>query len=131
MADQSIVCPKCRHEFPLSEGITRQIQENIRREFSAKSLKEREQIEAQAKREAEQTFQSELTDLRSQVDQTQKRLKEAQAAELDLRRKQRELQESKDALELEVTRRVDEAVEILRDEHAKKEALLEAGGCNS
>lgn len=126
MPDQTIVCPKCRHEFPLSEGITRQIQENIRREFAAKSLKEREQIEVQAKREAEQTFQSELTDLRSQVEETQKRLKEAQAAELDLRRKQRELQESKDALELEVTRRVDEAVETLRDEHAKKEALLEA-----
>ena len=32
-ADEEIVCPKCDHHFPLSEGITRQTIERYESEF--------------------------------------------------------------------------------------------------
>ena len=98
MADETIVCPKCKFQFPLSEAMTRQIEEGIRSQFDAQSKEEKGKIQAQAKREAEQTFQSEISELRSQFEQTQEKLKAAQAGELELRKKQRELEESKEAL---------------------------------
>lgn len=124
MPDQNIVCPKCGYGFPLSEAITRQIEENIRIELESKSKQERQIIEARVKQDAEEAFNAELTELRSQVEQSQKKLKETQASEIDLRKKQRELEESKEALELEVTRQVDKELEKVRKEQAKKEAAL-------
>jgi len=124
MADETIVCPKCKFQFPLSEAMTRQIEEGIRSQFDAQSKEEKGKIQAQAKREAEQTFQSEISELRSQFEQTQEKLKAAQAGELELRKKQRELEESKEALELEVTRQVDKELENIKKDQAKKEAAL-------
>ena len=124
MPDQTIVCPECGYEFPLSEAITHQIEENVRKEFDAKSKLEREKIETRARKAAEEASRLELTEIRSQFEEIQRKLKESQAIELELRKKERELEEGKAALELEVARRVDAEFEKINAEHAKRETVL-------
>src|SRR5439155_19763537 len=69
---------------------------------------ERQGLFADATRQAENRFGTQLKDLRAQVDQQRAKLKQAQDAELELRKKHRELEEAKASLELEVARRLDE-----------------------
>lgn len=42
MADQTIKCPKCGYNIPITEAFTRQIEEQLRRDFDAE-LKRRQQ----------------------------------------------------------------------------------------
>ena len=124
MSDQVIVCPHCKREIPLTEAISHQIRAQLRKEYdeeTEKKLKlEREKIKNEVRTEAEQKVEVEIKDLREQVEGQKKKIQEAQKAELDLRRKSRELEESKATLELELTRRLDEERQGILDEAAKK-----------
>src|SRR3990167_4221887 len=73
-----------------------------------KQVKERVKVEVErlkhdAKKEAETALSLELKDLKEQNTEKNKRLEEAQKAELELRKKTRELEEQKKSMELEVT----------------------------
>ena len=43
MADQVIICPHCNREIPLTEAISHQIREQLRKEFDTE-VKKKEQI---------------------------------------------------------------------------------------
>ena len=58
-------------------------------------------------RQAEEKVATDLKDLRLQLAEQQGRLKEAQAAELELRKKKRELEEAREDLKLELARQLD------------------------
>ncbi len=68
---------------------------------------ERKRLLADAARQAEDKLGTQLKDLQAQVGEQQTQLKQAQTAELELRKRQRELEEAKNNLELEVTRKLD------------------------
>lgn len=124
MSDPVIVCPHCKREIPLTEAISHQIRAQLRKEYDEetdKKLKlERERIENEVRRQTEQTVEVEVRDLREQVEEQKKKLVKAEAFELELRKKSRELEESKRAFELEMTRKLDEERQGIRDEAAKK-----------
>ena len=101
MTEQTIVCPKCGTEIPLSSALTQQIEERLRQGLEA-------EIRQQAREAAEQALTAEMTDLREQVAERSKLLEEARAQELDLRKRQRDLEDKARMLELETARRVDE-----------------------
>ncbi len=126
MRDENILCPQCGYEFPLSEALKHQLEESIRTEFEAKFKNEKARLEEQVRRATEAELSPTINDLQVQLESTRAKLSEAQAVELDLRKKQRELDESKAALELEVARRVDQELERLKDEQEIKELLLAA-----
>lgn len=145
MADQVIICPHCRKEIPLTEAISHQIREQLRKEFDSEVKKkeqelfqkeqalsekekaleedftqkikiEKSKLEEEAKQNAEQTVAVELKDLKAQVTEKEQRLQEAQNAELELRKQRRELEERQRILELEMTRKLDDEREKIKEE---------------
>lgn len=149
MPEQIIICPHCKREIPLTEAVSHQIRDELRKEFEAeakgreeelvqrekalsarekgieddiaKKLKiEREKIKEEERKKAEENITVELKDLRSEVEDKNKKLREAQELELDLRRQRRQLEESKEAFQIEMARKLDEEREKIREETSKK-----------
>jgi len=145
MADQVIICPHCHREIPLTEAISHQIREQLHKEFDsevkkkeqelfqkeqalsekekameedyAKRIKiEKSKLEEEAKKKAEQTIAVELNDLKAQVTEKDQKLLEAQKAELEFRKQRRELEERQRILELEMTRKLDDEREKIKEE---------------
>ncbi len=165
MQDQTIICPNCGKKIPLTETLTHQIKDNLRKEFEVKAnelelalakrekelTEETEKIEKtkqslekqvserlkaetdklkrEAKKEAIASLEVEFKDLREQNAEKEKKLEEARKAELEFRKKMRELEEQKKNIELEVARNIDKerekikqnALEIFTDEHRLKD----------
>lgn len=119
MAEQSIVCPHCKKKILLSKALTGQIEEKLRKDFEADATKREREIEdgynqklAAAKRQAEKKAKDslavELAALQQQVSEKDEKLEKARQQELDLRKRQRELEDKEKAMDLEVARKVDE-----------------------
>jgi len=126
----SITCPQCHAEIPLTEAISHQVGERLRLEFEAAACEteakhilalaekevelesilaqERAQIEATAVARAEENVNVRLGDLTAQVDEQAIRLAEAEGKELALLKEKRELQQQRETLDLEVARKLDE-----------------------
>ncbi len=114
------------------ERRAKSIQDEVARKLDA----ERNGLLSAATKRAEEKLALELKDLRDQLADQRAKLKAAQDAELDLRKKQRELEEAKGTLELEVARRLDaerakiaetarvQAVETERLKLADKEKII-------
>jgi hypothetical protein len=77
---------------------------------------ERQRLETELRSGVESEFRTQLADLSNAVGEKDRLLEEARKAELDLRKRQRELEEKAQAGELELKRRVDEERENLREE---------------
>ena len=86
---------------------------------------ERKKFVTEAARQAEKKLGTEINDLQSQLVDKNAKLKVAEAAELDLRKKHRELEEAKTRLELDVARRLDTEREKIRRDAAKSAAEVE------
>lgn len=89
-------------EFDMAKKIAEKELE-IRKQF-ATGMK---QIESKTKKKTEATFGLEINDLKEQIIEKDKKLKESQDVELNLRKRQRLLEEKERALELEVARKLD------------------------
>jgi len=59
MSEQTIRCPKCGHEIPLTEAFTHQIEERLREQFEADS-KRKEKEYAVALKAKEQELEAAL-----------------------------------------------------------------------
>src|SRR5262249_27825616 len=98
-----------------------QLEEKVRQRID----QERQALEERAFKHASQqvhaAFEVEIADLRAESFEKEKKLKEAQAAELQLRKEKRELEEQKQALALDVARRIDAERATIR-EAVQKEA---------
>jgi hypothetical protein len=44
MADQVIICPHCNREIPLTEAISHQIREQLRKEFDSEVKKKEQEL---------------------------------------------------------------------------------------
>lgn len=86
---------------------------------------ERAKLRDAALREAAAQSAVAMKDLQAQLESQQKRLAEAQGAELELRIKQRELAEAKDAMELNMARKLDEERQRISEEARMKAAEAE------
>jgi hypothetical protein len=86
---------------------------------------ERAKLRDAALREAAEQSALAMKDLQAQLESQQKRLAEAQGAELELRIKQRELAEAKDAMELNMARKLDEERQRISEEARVKAAEAE------
>jgi hypothetical protein len=119
MAEQSIVCPHCKKKILLSKALTGQIEEKLRKDFAAEATKREREMEngynqklAAAKRQAEKKAKDslavDLAELRQQVSEKDDQLEKARRQELDLRKRQHELEDREKAMDLELARKVDE-----------------------
>jgi hypothetical protein len=126
----SIKCPECRAEIPLTEVISHQIEEQLAAQLARQvAAKEKEFAEAATRREeelrrefeasqaereallqkrAQEKVATELADLGARVEEQDAQIREARARELDLLQQKRKLDEEKAKLDLELARRLDE-----------------------
>ena len=110
------------------EEVLSKEKETIDEQVTEKLQKERATIIAEEARKAKQILATdleqkatEITDLQDVLKQREEKLAEAQKAQADLLRKQRELDDAKRELDLTVEKRVQEGLAATRDQ-AKKEA---------
>lgn len=148
-AAEEVVCPKCSHAFPLSEGISRQTIERYAGQFEQALDARRKALEAElaaeAKRRAERESAQQVSSLKAQLAAAQAAAKEqyetelraakealaakdstlagARNAELELRRELRELRDKAQSQDLEFQRKLDE--ERKRIESAARSAIGE------
>ena len=141
----TVICPNCQSEIPLSEAVTHQFeqavaarekqlseqqaelekaQSEVDKRVAQKIAIERSKLTAAVMKEAKATLDVELQEMRILLEDRQKQLREAQQAEIGLRRRQRELESRAEALELEVTRKLDEERGKIRT--AAQQAAAEA-----
>jgi hypothetical protein len=124
MPEQNIKCPKCGHEFAVTEAMTEKIANEYREKYKTAAAdlqtkyeqkldEERKGFEQKAKeqREAEvararEAVSLELKDMQAQLAEKQQKLLQAQEQELALRKKERELTEKAQSIELEMTRKL-------------------------
>lgn len=117
---QSVRCPQCGVEFPLSEALTREIEGRLRAAFEARLAavvaQERARAAEVAEEKARERVEVELRDMKARVEEKEKQVRALEAQELEMRRRQRDLEERERRLALEVERRIDEARRAVRAE---------------
>lgn len=127
----SITCPNCLNEIPLTEAISREVEDRLRAEFDAEKERlvteqaeqlaakdaEREAALAQAREKATVAAEAraaeqvsvQMRDLESRAEEQEKLRREAEERELELRREKRELEAEQERLRLDNERKLDEA----------------------
>ena len=130
MTDMAIVCPKCGTKVQLNEALTAQIRSELSTEFQEtfrdrekefkdallakdqdleKELKEKQlEIQEAAKKKAEEAAETNLKDLKAQLQERTAEIEQARDEELKLRKRERELIEKTEKAELEIARRLTE-----------------------
>ena len=142
MAEPTIVCPNCKTEIKLTESLAAPLLEATRRDFEqrmrqkdadlASKLKEEgARIAAEEARKAKLALSTELeqrtrtvADLENALKENNAKLAEAQKAQADLIRKQRELDTKLREADLAVEKRIQEGLNATR-EQARKEVESE------
>ncbi|MEX1096274.1 MAG: DUF2130 domain-containing protein [Planctomycetales bacterium] len=109
------------NEITRAQADVAKAQQDIDRRVEEKLDQERKQLSEAALAKAREQVTLEIQDKDEQLAAVQGKLKSAQEAELALRKERRDLEEQKEALELTLTRRLDEERNKIR-ETAKKEA---------
>jgi hypothetical protein len=94
---------------------------SIDQQISQKLQAEREKLKQDARKEVEAAIMVELKDLQEQNVEKDRKLAEARKAELDFRKKIRQLEELRENQELEIARKLDEERKLIL-ERARKEA---------
>jgi hypothetical protein len=127
---ETIKCPSCGDSFELSEAISRDIENSIRKkheieieetrktleqefkvrehEYEKNAKEERTLIIEKATKDAHKTVTFELSDLKEQLKEKTEGLEDSRKQEIELRKKQRELLEKEKNMELQLTRQLDE-----------------------
>ncbi|MBI4232134.1 DUF2130 domain-containing protein [Candidatus Peregrinibacteria bacterium] len=141
MNQEKIKCPKCGHMIELSEAISHDIEERLKAkydqqiqqmktdsqtalkqkeaEYNLRIKEDREKLVAKAKKEALESINLEVQDLKAQLSEKTTKLQTSQQAELELRKRTRELEAKEKNLELEVTRKIDEERKRIQEDMAK------------
>ena len=96
--------------------------EEIDEEIEARLKKRLSEVEKKAAEKLEDKYADRLKDMQGTIEEKDRTLKDFRAQELELRKEQRRLKEAAEAMELEVTRKLDEEREKIRAGAEKKVA---------
>ena len=150
MADQTITCPKCGTEIPLSDALTEkmrhQLESEVGKEFKEKekALEEKAKLleESQknmdvqvakklesekvkmweeAKKKASENLDVELKDLKKTNEEKDEQLNKMREEQLELRKEKRAIEEEKKNMKLEIEKKLDAERKQIA-EQAKKDA---------
>lgn len=99
-------------------------QQSIDAEVQQRLIAERGKLSEEATKKARESLSLEFQDMQAQLTETQGKLEKATVSELELRKKQRDLENEKREFEITVQRRMDDEREKIR-ETAKRETIQE------
>jgi hypothetical protein len=126
--DPLITCPQCQADIRLTESLAAPLVQATREEYEARFRAERETIAAAAARKAKLEIageldakSKELAELGQILQERDGKLKEAQKAQAEAIKKQRELDDARRELDLTVEKQAQESLSAARDK-AKAEA---------
>ncbi len=133
MADQSITCPFCGKQVPLTAALRADIEASVKGEYEQKLAEDVRRAGEEATRKAQEKASQQFAALNEQLEEQARALEDARNQELALRRRERELEREKANLELTVARTleeeraklVDDAKKQFADEHQLKDAEKE------
>ncbi len=111
MSDQSIKCPNCHIEFPLSDALSNRIKEGLRAEYEEKAV--RKELEVRKREE-------ELRKKLSELDEARKAVEDTVASRLSAEKAKLVEEAGKRALE-----RFEAELRDMKEEQARKDELLE------
>ena len=116
MKKETITCPKCGEKIPISEAFVHSVEEKLRKDFERKTKK----IQKEAEVKAKEAIDIEIEDLKNQLNEKDKKVKKAEKAELDLRKRERELEDKMESLELETARTIDKERKKIEEKAIEK-----------
>jgi hypothetical protein len=93
--------------------------ESLDREIGQRLQAQADQFRANVKKQVESAFEIQLRDLRAELSEKEQKLNEATRFELELRKKQRDLESRQQEADLELARRLDEEREKIRQDAAR------------
>ena len=108
MQTPSLTCPYCGREIELNQALTHSIEEKLSRQLEEGYKRKFQEMEAKALERAKVEYAPELEELRRQIEEKEKKLKESAAVELQLRQTKKDLEERAAQLDLEVARKIEE-----------------------
>ncbi len=128
MNEPTVICPNCNTEIKLTESLAARLIESTRREYQERLTAERQTIAEEEAKKARRLLSvdmdkqaKELAELQEVLNDRDTKLAEAQKAQAELIRKQRELDDAKREMELTIEKKVQESLATVRD-RAKLEA---------
>lgn len=132
--EPTIGCPNCGTKIPLSAALSAQVREQVRVQFEAAQREKEIRLQAEFERrlktasetaasEARNAQALEFADMQERIKERETEVETLRKNELELRKRERELAEQKDKLELETARRLQEEKEKV--EKAAIERLAE------
>jgi hypothetical protein len=107
MSETLITCPNCGHRFAVSEVLTAQLKADVESRLRADHEARLRRAVEQARAGAREQSALELKDLQAQLDESREKARQAQEAELALRKEKAALEERQRELDLEVARKLD------------------------
>jgi hypothetical protein len=159
MPEQTISCPSCGEEISFTDTLQTQIEEGVRKKLDAASRRKDEEFKKkeeelqkrtlaldetisrelnsarqglarEAEKKAGEKLSLEMKALKEENAEKEKRLGEAEKAELELRKRAREVEEKGKLMDLEIARTIDaerekikaETLNLFTDEHRLKDA---------
>jgi len=120
MPESTIQCPKCHHQFPLSEAMTSQIEEHLKQDFDDKLQSELAKAKEVVLKEASQAAETEKEVLQARLEAKEKSLNEARENEKKLRGERARFEEDKKEFELTLQRQLDDQRKTLEEKLLKK-----------
>ena len=125
MSQETIKCPKCGEIIKLSEAISQDMEITIKakyeKEFDQKLVEERKQLQAQARKMAQESISMEFADLKEQLAEKSKKLEETQKQEIEVRKRERQVTEKEELLKKEL----DEKEKELKEQFLEEKKLIE------
>jgi len=115
-----ITCPKCHHEFSPTEQLSKDIEKELALKYQKQFEKEKEEVIRRAKEDLAQKALVAVKDMENQVTETKRALKDAQDNQLQLLKKNRELQEKTSSIELEMQKQLETQRAAIKDEAARE-----------
>jgi hypothetical protein len=122
MSETSIRCPNCGTEIPISEALTAQIRGDLERSLRAQHEARLERAVQEAAARSRGEMEVEFKDLQARLAEQDNKARAAQQAELDLRKKARELEEQNQQLADKVRAEVEQTLRQEADERVKAAA---------
>src|SRR6266516_1485159 len=112
----TIKCPKCSHEFQLEEAVSEEYKKELREqmiaykkqkdeEYSLKELEWKQQLEENLRKNISSDFENKLKLLEQNNSENEEKLKEARRQQLEFLRKEQELKNKEEELELSVQKK--------------------------
>lgn len=117
-----VTCPSCRHAFELADAVRNRLEgelrEDLHREHEATLLRARGELEAQLAERYRNEAAAEVQRKDAELEQARMRVKAAQAKELELARREREMEEGQQRAALEHEEALAAEVRRVREETA-------------